>query len=83
MWYNGYKNARGAGSMPVEYVNKTNAISIISMATGFGRRVVVKIMDRLADEGKIHILESPRGNTLEISRDDIDLVIKVLKREVE
>ncbi len=69
--------------MPVEYIGKTNAISLISVATGYGRRVVVKTIDKLVEEGRIKILESPRGNTLEISRDDIDLVIKILKREVE
>ena len=68
--------------MSVEYVSKTNAISLISVATGYGRRVVLKTLDRLVEEGRIKIIDSPRGNTLEISRNDIDIVIKILKREI-
>jgi hypothetical protein len=69
--------------MAATFVSKTQAISIISMETGFGRRVIEKMMDKLERQGRIKILDSPDGRALRIARTDVDIITQVLKGEIE
>jgi hypothetical protein len=69
--------------MESTFVSKTQAISIISVETGFGRRVIEKMMDNLVQQGRIKILDSPDGRALRITRIDVELIIKVLKGDIE
>jgi hypothetical protein len=69
--------------MPDEYLSKTQAVSRIMVETGFGRRVIDKILDRLTNEGRIRFVPGFDGRSLRISHEDVALVIKVLKREIE
>jgi len=69
--------------MSTAFVGKTQAISIISLETGYGRRVIEKTMDKLAEQGRIKVDPDPDGRALRISRADVELVIKVLKGESE
>jgi hypothetical protein len=73
----------GGGLMPDEYLSKTQALSLIMVETGFGRRVIEKILDRLIDEKRIRFVPGFDGRSLRISRPEVDIVIKVLKREIE
>jgi biotin operon repressor len=65
------------------FVSKTQAISIIGIETGYGRRVIEKTIDNLLQQGRIRILEAPDARALRISRTDVELIIKVLKGEIE
>ena len=69
--------------MSSAFVSKTQAISIISVETGFGRRVIEKMMDKLEEQGRIKIVDSPDGRALRLSRADVDLIIKALNGQVE
>ncbi len=69
--------------MPDEYLSKTQAISLIMVETGFGRRVIEKMLDRLSEEGRIRFVPGFDGRSLRISRPDAETVIRVLKREIE
>jgi hypothetical protein len=68
---------------PLRSVNKQDAIALIRVETGYGRRVIDQMLDKLNDEGRITIHKDFDGRSLRISRDDIALVIRVLKREIE
>ncbi len=69
--------------MAEEYYSRIQAIAQVMVATGFGRRTVDKMIDKLAEDGRITIGLDFDGRTYRISRTDIELVIKVLKREIE
>ena len=69
--------------MAEEYTSRIQAIAQVMAATGYGRRTVDRIMDKLAQEGRITIGLDFDGRTYRISRTDIELIIKVLKREIE
>jgi len=69
--------------MSAPFVSKTQAISLISVETGFGRRVIEKTMDKLEEQGRIKVIDSPDGRALRISRSDVDVIIKVLNGEIE
>jgi hypothetical protein len=80
--YTGGTDGNGENSaMNEDYLAKMNAIAYISMRTGFGRPRVEKALKRLKDEGRIHPIAYP--NTILYSPSDIELIIKVLKGEVE
>ena len=69
--------------MAEEYMSKIQAISQAMAATGYGRRTVERIMDKLAQDGRITIGLDFDGRTYRISRTDVETIIKVLKREIE
>jgi hypothetical protein len=69
--------------MSTPFVSKTQAISRISVETGFGRRVIEKTMDKLEEQGRIRIIDSPDGRALRISQADVEIIIKVLNGEIE
>ncbi len=64
---------------PDEYMSKTNAVSVICLQTGYGRPRVERALKQLTDEGRIHPLSLPQYTLF--SREDIALVVKVLKGE--
>jgi hypothetical protein len=63
------------------FVSKTQAISIVSVETGFGRRVIEKAMDTLEQAGRIKIHVPPEGHAIRIRRSDVDVIIRYLKGE--
>ncbi len=66
--------------MPTPFFTKTQAVNIVSAETGFGRRVVENMMEKLQSQGEISIEQDPLyTRTLRISRDDMDKVVKALK----
>jgi len=69
--------------MATQYVSKIQAISIAIAETGYGRRTIERVMDKLTQEGRITIGLDFDGRTYRISRADVDLLIRVLKREIE
>jgi hypothetical protein len=69
--------------MATTFVTKTQALALIGIETGFGRRVIEKMIDKLEEKGRIKVLDSPDGRALRISRSDIDFIIQALKGEVE
>ena len=69
--------------MATTYVTKTQAIGLINMETGYGRRVIEKWMEKLEQMGRIKILDDPDGRALRISRTDVDIIIQALKGEIE
>jgi hypothetical protein len=84
LWKEQSQPVRELAVMPeTDYLSKTQAISAIMVATGYGRRVIEKILDRLTDEKRIRFVPGFDGRTLHISRTDVELVIKVLKHEIE
>ncbi len=62
-----------------EYTSKTNAVSVICLQTGYGRPRVERTIKQLTEDGRIHPLLLPQ--TTLYSREDIALVVKVLKGE--
>jgi hypothetical protein len=62
-------------------MTKTNAISYIGLQTGYGRPFIEKAIQRLQDAGRITPTVFP--HTILYTRDDVELVIKVLKGEIE
>ncbi len=69
--------------MSAPFLTKTQAVSLIGMETGYGRRVIEQTLDRLVDEGRIHFILDFDRRTQRISRADVDTVVKILKREIE
>ncbi len=69
--------------MSTIYVSKTQALALINLETGYGRRVVEKWMEKLVETGRIKILDDPDGRAMRISRTDVDFIIRFLKGEVE
>jgi excisionase family DNA binding protein len=69
--------------MAEEYVSKIQAISIVMAATGYGRRTIDKMFEKLVAEGRITLNRDFDGRTYRISRAEVDTLIKVLKREIE
>ena len=69
--------------MAATFLTKTQAITIIKEATGYGRRVIEKTMDMLVQQGRIKILDSPDARALRISRADVESVIRHLQGETE
>lgn len=69
--------------MSSTYLSKTQAISLIGMETGYGRRVIEQTLERLVDAGRIRFIVDFDKRTQRISRDDVETVIKILKREIE
>ena len=64
-----------------EYTTKTNAVSYICMQSGYGRPSVERTLKQLQEAGRIH--PTVLSHATLFSRADIELVIKVLKREIE
>jgi hypothetical protein len=64
-----------------EFTTKTNAVSYICMQTGYGRPSVERALKQLQEAGRIHPTTLPHATLL--SRADIELIIKVLKKEIE
>lgn len=69
--------------MTDEYVSKIQAIAQAMAATGYGRRTVERIMDKLAQEKRITLGLDFDGRTYRIARADVELLIRVLRREIE
>jgi hypothetical protein len=69
--------------MNSRFYTKTQALALIGLETGFGRRVIEKIMNKLVEKGRIKVLDSPDVRALWISRADVDLIIQALKGEIE
>jgi len=69
--------------VPLDYVTRQDAIALIRVETGYGRRIIDNMLDKLNKEGRINIQLDFDGRTYRISRADIDLVIRILKREIE
>jgi len=66
--------------MSQQYYTKTQAVNIISVETGYGRRVIEHKMDELTAEGKINIIPDPiYSRQFRITRAEIDIVISTLK----
>jgi len=63
------------------FVSKSQAMSIITVETGFGRRVIEKAMDTLEQAGRIKIHIPPEGHAIRIRRGDVDVIIRYLKGE--
>ena len=63
-----------------EFVAKTDAIEEVRRATGYGRYIIDRKMDELAEAGKITILEDPGDRRKKIiSRSHIQIVIAALQ----
>ena len=63
-----------------EFVAKTDAIEDVRRATGYGRYIIDRKMDELAEAGKITILEDPGDRRKKIiSREHILIVIAALR----
>jgi membrane-bound lytic murein transglycosylase B len=69
--------------MSATFLTKTQAVSLIGMETGYGRRVIEQTLDRLVTEGRIRFILDFDRRTQRISREDVETVIKILKREIE
>ncbi len=66
--------------MAQQYYTKMQAITVIGIETGYGRRVIEAKLDELAAEGKITVEPDPiYKRQFRISRADVDIVIKALK----
>jgi hypothetical protein len=66
--------------MASEYVTKGQAVSIVNLETGRGRRVIENMMDALVAQGRISILPDPLDKrSFRVSRTDVDTVIQVIK----
>ena len=62
-----------------EYVSKTKAIEDVREATGYGRLVIDRKIDDLADEGKIIVYEDPGDRRRKIiSRAHVKIIIAAL-----
>jgi len=62
-------------------INKSKAISIISLETGYGRRVIENKMNELAQGGKITMFPDPGDRRIVlISRADVQVIIQSLKK---
>ncbi len=65
--------------MPAGYVTKTIAVNYIGQRTGYGRRVVERKIDEMAQSGDIIFVPDPgRASVTLLSQDDIDKVISAL-----
>ncbi len=64
-------------------LSKSQAMSLINVETGYGRRIIEKTFSRLVAEGRIRFILDFDGQTQRITREDVEIVIKVLKREIE
>jgi len=66
--------------MPEEYLTKMEAIDAIRRATGYGKYIIDRKMDELADSGEITILEDPGDKRKQrISRSHVQIIIDALK----
>jgi hypothetical protein len=63
------------------YLTKTNAIAYISMQTGYGRPIIERTMKQLQDAGRIQLLSPSFARAILISKDDVEIVISVLKSQ--
>jgi hypothetical protein len=61
---------------------KMSAIGYISMQTGYGRRVIERIMKELEEQGRISLERDFDHSKYVISRGDVELIIRVLRREI-
>jgi len=67
-----------------EFVAKTDAIEDIRRATGYGRYIIDRKMDELAEAGKIAIFEDPGDKRKKIiSRAHIQVIIAAFKVNVQ
>ena len=66
-----------------DYMSKSQAMALITIETGYGRRTIEKAFERLEQEGRIKLSLDFDGRTYRISRADVDIVIKYLNREIE
>lgn len=64
-------------------VTKLNAIALICMETGRGRRYVEQKMKDMAEAGLIVMEKSPYAPAILISRDDIAKVVEAIKAEAK
>jgi RNA-binding protein YhbY len=67
---------------PQAFLTKQNAVARISMSTGRGRRIIERVMNQLEEKKLIKIELDFDGRTYQISPKDVELVIKVLNRQV-
>lgn len=66
--------------MATPYVTKTQAVILVSIETGRGRRIIETIVDKLTQEGRITIERDPIDTrALRISRADVDKVVAYIK----
>jgi len=66
--------------MASEYVTKGQAVSIVNLETGRGRRVIENMMDALVAQGRITIHSDPLDKrSFRVSRTDVDTIIQVIK----
>lgn len=66
--------------MPAAFYTKTQAVNIIGAETGYGRRIVEAMLEKLVNQGEISIEPDPLyTRTLRISREDMDKVVQSLK----
>ncbi len=68
--------------MTGDYLTKTNAVSYISMQTGYGRYIVERTLKQLEEEGKISFATGIDARALFISSEHVEYVINYLKRKV-
>ena len=65
--------------MPAGYVTKTVAVNYIGQRTGYGRCVVERKVEDMAQAGEIMFVPDPgRATVTLISQDDIEKVISAL-----
>jgi len=69
--------------MATEYLSKAQAVAMAMAETGYGKRIIDRVMDRLSQEGRITVELDFDGRTYRISRADVSLIIQVLKREIK
>ena len=59
--------------MSTSMMSKSQAISLINVETGYGRRIIEKTFARLEQDGRIKFILDFDGRTYQISRTDVDL----------
>ncbi|MBA3824795.1 MAG: hypothetical protein H0X24_12985 [Ktedonobacterales bacterium] len=63
-----------------EYVARIDAIIAARLATGRGNHIINRIIDELAEAGKITIFDDPVDRRKKmISREDVQVIIDALK----
>jgi len=67
--------------MAQESTTKMNAIALISMATGRGRKTIEGFLKQMTDAGLIHPVKMPYANAILYSQADIEAVIAAIKQE--
>ena len=63
-----------------EYIAKTDAIAEVRRITGFGHHIINRIMDELAEQGTIAILDDLIDKRKKVlSREHVELIIATLQ----